>query len=260
MTALPWFRLYHRTIDDTKIKLLAFEDRWHFIALCCLTANGTLAEADDDLKSRMAAVALGVQLRELDEIKRRLMAVNLIGADLVPLAWDDLQFQSDTSTPRVQKFREKQRRNKAKRCGNVTVTVQETETDAETEAKSEEDIPAAKATGMARNPFPKPVWADPYVWADFLVNRKKAKNTATAYKGFLADIAKLQNDEWPPARLLEYATTKGWQAIYEPKEGYPSAGQRNSQGIRSSGGNIPDKRSSLARAIDEGIEFLGTGP
>ena len=141
MSTMPWFRLYHRMIDDTKIKLLAFEDRWHFVALCCLTANGTLAEADEDLKHRMVAVALGVQLRELDEIRRRLVAVNLIGPDMVPLAWDELQFESDNSTERVRKFREKQRRNKEKRFRNVAVTGQETEPDSDPDPETDQNTP-----------------------------------------------------------------------------------------------------------------------
>ena len=55
-----------------------------------------------------------------------------------------------------------------------------------------------------------------------IVRKGKGKNTATAYTGFLADIAKLANDEWPPGRLLAYAVKKSWLGIYEPKEGYPS--------------------------------------
>jgi hypothetical protein len=151
MSALPWFRLYHRIIDDTKIKLLAFEDRWHFVALCCLTANGTLAERDEHLRARMAAVALGVQLRELDEIRRRLVEVNLIGEDMVPLAWDDLQFESDSSTTRVRKFREKQRRSKQKRSRNVTATGQESDSDSEPDRDADEGQAGAcqPATGVA---------------------------------------------------------------------------------------------------------------
>lgn len=66
--------------------------------------------------------------------------------------------------------------------------------------------------------FPKPEWADPQVWADFLSNRKakKARNTVTAYRGFLADIERHTNPEWPPGRLLEHAAAKGWAGIYEP--------------------------------------------
>jgi hypothetical protein len=146
---LPWFRLYNRIIDDTKLKLLAFEDRWHFVALCCLKSSGLLDKPDTDLRTREIAVALGVQLRELDEIGRRLREVGLVDERLSPLAWDDLQFKSDNSTARVQAYRERQQNqsgNKAKRSRNVTVTAQETETETETE---ELEAKASCASGDA---------------------------------------------------------------------------------------------------------------
>lgn len=49
---LPWLRLYHRIIDDDKMRLLAFEDRWHFIALLCLKREGVLDE-------KMTALGIG---------------------------------------------------------------------------------------------------------------------------------------------------------------------------------------------------------
>ena len=42
MSKLPWFRTYTRMVDDDKLKLLAFEDRWHFVALLCLKGEGLL--------------------------------------------------------------------------------------------------------------------------------------------------------------------------------------------------------------------------
>lgn len=137
---LQWFRLYSRIIDDEKLRLLAFEDRWHFVALCCLKSTGLLDEPDSELKQRRVAVKLGVQLRELDEITRRLQAVDLIDGHMNPLAWDELQFRSDKSTDRVREWRKKQKKqggNEAKRAGNVSVTAQETETETEVlEAKA----------------------------------------------------------------------------------------------------------------------------
>src|SRR6188768_1964161 len=123
---MQWFRLYNRMIDDDKLRLLAFEDRWHFVALCCLKSDGLLDEPDSDIRTRRIAVKLGVQVRELDEISRRLREVDLVDEHLQPVAWDDLQFRSDTSTDRVRKYREKQGRNTAKRLRNVSETVQET--------------------------------------------------------------------------------------------------------------------------------------
>ena len=136
MSSLPWFRLYHRIIDDDKLRLLAFEDRWHFVAFCCLKAEGLLDAADDSLRDRRIAVKLGVQVRELEEIGRRLQEVGLIDQNLSPVAWDELQYKSDNSTERVKKYREKQQSNKTQRYGNVSVTAQDTDTDTDTEDTS----------------------------------------------------------------------------------------------------------------------------
>ncbi len=111
----PWFRLYHRIIDDEKLRVLAFEDRWHFIALCCLKASGLLDQSDENWKSRKVAVKMGLQVRELEEVFRRLEEVGLTDANGHPLAWDELQFKSDLSSDRVRKFREKQRFTALKR-------------------------------------------------------------------------------------------------------------------------------------------------
>jgi len=129
---MQWFRLYNRIIDDKKIRLLAFEDRWHFVALCCLKSSGELDAPPSDLRDRQVAVALGVQVRELEEIGRRLREVGLIDENLNPLAWDELQYRSDNSTDRVRAYRkrqQKQERNTTKQPRNVSVTAQETETD-----------------------------------------------------------------------------------------------------------------------------------
>jgi hypothetical protein len=135
MSGLQWFRLYHRIVDDEKLRLLAFEDRWHFVALCCLKADGLLDTPIDSLRSRKIAVKLGVQLRELDEIGRRLQEVGLVDENLSPVAWDELQYKSDNSTDRVKKYREKQQRNTVKRERNVSVTRQETETETDITTK-----------------------------------------------------------------------------------------------------------------------------
>lgn len=137
MKDLPWLRLYTDTVDNEKLRLLAFEDRWHYIALLCLKQQGII-DSDDDIKERLIAVKLGVQLRELDEIKRRLTEVNLITQDYQPTGWEKHQYKSDCSTNRVRKHR----KNKEKKQGNVTGTLQkrkcnviDTDTDTDTDLK-----------------------------------------------------------------------------------------------------------------------------
>lgn len=149
MSALPWFRVYHRMVDDEKLRLLAFEDRWHFVAICCIKGSGLLDEPDSDMRDRKIAVKLGVQVRELEEIARRLFEVGLVDESLNPCAWEELQYRSDNSTARVKKFREKQRGNGVKRFRNVSVTVQDTESDTDTEVEAKascasSDAPAVK--------------------------------------------------------------------------------------------------------------------
>jgi len=125
---IKWFRLYGEAVDDEKLRLLAFEDRWHFIAILCCKAQGILDQVDD-LMRRKVAVKLGLAARELDEVARRLEEVGLIdAATLQPKAWDKRQFKSDDSTERVRAHRERM-----KRFRNVSETAPETETETETE-------------------------------------------------------------------------------------------------------------------------------
>lgn len=141
MKNLPWLRLYTDTVDNEKIRLLAFEDRWHFIALLCLKQQGVL-DSTPSLLERKISVKLGIQLRELDEIKRRLIDVELIGTDWNPIGWENRQYKSDSSSLRVRKYRENK---KIKKCnGNETLQKRngnaiDTDTDTDTEIKDMSD-------------------------------------------------------------------------------------------------------------------------
>lgn len=130
---LPWFRFYTEAIDDEKLGLLAFEDRWHFVALLCLKGKGVLDdEPDAEMLARKVALKMGLTLAELEKVVGRLARMGLIDKDTFqPLAWDARQMKSDSSAERVQAYRERQKH--AKQGGNVTVTAQDTDTDTDTE-------------------------------------------------------------------------------------------------------------------------------
>lgn len=125
----------------------------------------------------------------------------------------------------VRQVRESQRANgqasALKRKGRHSTTVEPSVNEASTPSPTPTPIvsEAAKATSL-RDAFPRPEWADVQVWSDFMKNRKKkrATNTETAYKGFLEDIERLSDDEWPPPRLLKHAAIKGWAGVYDPRE------------------------------------------
>lgn len=162
----PWFRMYVDAVDDEKLRLLAFEDRWHFVAILCLKRAGLLDAGDTlALLDRKMAVKLGLGDRELGELRRRLMEVGLIDERWQPLGWEGRQYESDTSTDRVRRFRDKQGTSSRdsgaglrqptnpqpengcstpaddetamKRFRNVSETAPDTETESDTESEEE---------------------------------------------------------------------------------------------------------------------------
>jgi hypothetical protein len=117
--------MYAEAIDNAKLRLLAYEDRWHFVALLCLKAQGILDERNLDLRGQKVCVKLGLNSVELETVMKRLVTVGLVSEDMQPLKWTKRQFQSDSSTSRVRAFR--------KRFSNGAVTPPDTDTDTDTE-------------------------------------------------------------------------------------------------------------------------------
>ena len=218
MNQLPWFRMYSEAVDDEKLRLLAFEDRWHFVAILCCKAKGIL-DVPENLLLRKVAVKLGVDLRTLEEVIRRLSEVGLIDkTTLQPLAWNERQYVSDSSTDRVKAYRER-----VKRSRNVSETAQETDTEADTETKKEEK----------REKPAQALAIPPALLADFLVVRKAKRAgplTATA-------IAGLQREADKAGISLESAVTAccefGWQGFnagwYADRAPKPAAMTANRQ-------------------------------
>jgi uncharacterized protein YdaU (DUF1376 family) len=102
-----------------------------------------------------------------------------------------------------------------------------------------ETVQDASHPSPRANPFPRPAWADKQTWSDWMAVRKKkrATNSATAYAGFLSDIERLADDEWPPPRLLQFAVSRSWAGIYDPRE---EGNGRQRQPTESIRGTRPD--------------------
>ena len=222
--SLPWFRTYTRLIDDEKLKLLAFEDRWHFMAILCCKGQGIL-DNPGELMRRKVSVKLGLAVRELDEVARRLSEVGLIDADtLQPLAWDKLQFVSDSDPTRNE--RQARYRERVKRTDNALRNgpVARTDTDSETETYSypeQKEIrhPKTKNSGSDPEPSAKPSKRPPTLkrpddvsedtWMAFSALRKakKAPLSGIALDRIRAEAgkAKITMDE-----ALQTCCMRGW--------------------------------------------------
>lgn len=220
--SMQWFRLYHRMIDDDKLRLLAFEDRWHFVALCCLKADGLIDEQEGSLRDRKIAVKLGVQVRELEEIGRRLQEVGLVDERLSPVAWDELQFKSDRDSTAARRQREKRQRDrelkavtKASRVTVTNVTRLDTETDTDITPKGvcETDVSRARPVEVVE------AWN---ITAERLGLSKIAKLTDDRKRklsarckdatldDFRAALAAIERSRW-----LQGDNDRGWKANFD---------------------------------------------
>lgn len=207
-----WFRMYAEAVDDEKLRLLAFEDRWHFVALLCLKTMGTL-DSDAPHLERRIALKLGLQLPQLAELQRRLIDVGLIDDNWQPIKWSDRQFESDVSTERVRRYR-------MKRQGNVSETVQE-QSRAETEQSRAEqkptrarggDSPDSKTRGEA-NP---PPGLDPAVWSRWCNYRREIRKPLkpASIPAAQRALAAFGSDQ---AAVVEQSVAHGWQGLFALK-------------------------------------------
>lgn len=198
-----WFRLYSEIIDDEKIRMLAFEDRWHYIAILSCKNLGIIDSNDDvDFLNRRLGVKLGLQKIELENLKKRLMEVKLIDENWQPMGWDKRQFYSDSSAERTRKYREKIKENNnlenvtsQKRHGDA---LEQNRTDTDTEIKEKNNKKEKSEIEKKNKPSPGDekllsefgITGD--LAKDFLKHRQrhKAAITKTALDGFSREAKK----------------------------------------------------------------------
>lgn len=183
-----------------------------------------------------------------------LLTKGLTGEDLLEVARRSEMRSDPTATERKRRQRDRERMSRVTSRRDAPPYEDTSTPSSETEVSSE------KGKGRA-NPFPKPEWAEQQVWADFLGNRKtrRLKNTATAYRGFLEDIERLTDDEWPPGRLLEHAARKGWGGIYDPRDKANGNGRgRQEHSLGKTGAALERVLADYRREDGPDIPFAGS--
>lgn len=133
-----WWRAYDEAVDDPKLQQLSAVLFRAWFNICCLTSkNGGILPSRSVIAFKLRcseekAGAIIEQLRDAQLIDE----VDSDGTvDLAPHNWKGRQFQSDTSTPRVKRFRGQQRNVSS----GVSVTPPETEADTETKSETEKE-------------------------------------------------------------------------------------------------------------------------
>lgn len=114
-----WLKLYVDIAQNPRIKLLAFEDRWHYISLLCAKAEGYLDERPG-LRDRMVSVHLGLTPSELANVKDRLVDVGLISDTWQIYNWEEKQSKDATGALRKRKQRALERLAKEEKESALT--------------------------------------------------------------------------------------------------------------------------------------------
>lgn len=102
---MKWLKLYTEICNDPKIRLLSFEDRWHYVAILCAKADGLL---DGPIPDRLLRVHLGLAEVEFESLQKRLLDVCLVDERWQPNGWENRQTSKDpTAAERQRKYRER---------------------------------------------------------------------------------------------------------------------------------------------------------
>lgn len=114
---MQWFRHYHGTSEDPKFRLIARKTGIH---LCSILAYWHyVLEYSSDQDDRGSVEGFDLELAaitlDLDDAESKIIFENFYSSKLLKndrvKSWEDRQFESDLSTYRVRKYREKKMKN-----------------------------------------------------------------------------------------------------------------------------------------------------
>lgn len=207
-----WCRLYAEFANDPQIQILAFEDQRHFLMALCMKCSGLLDKphASPELRSRIIAVTLGLDLVAAAEANRRLRESGLIDSDWQPLRWDKRQFKSDhDAADRKRKQRERDSHNDVT-GQSPEVTRSDTDTDTETEKTRAGAL-------VLHESLPREAW-------DEWIAHRREKHWSMSPRALKPQLKLLAKHATATQReIIETSLNAGWQGLFEPK------GQSNSK-------------------------------
>lgn len=135
--AHTWFRFYNESVDDPKVQRLSPPLFKFWINCLCLASKhgGTLPELDH------VAFSLRMTERTAQESQESLIAsglLDVVGNSVSPHNWNGRQYNSDVSTERVKRFRQRSKTVSATVPDTDSEQIQKTDTDSDTESSRPE--------------------------------------------------------------------------------------------------------------------------
>lgn len=205
-----WFRMYDAVVDHPKVQRLSDSAFRAWVNLMCIASRGEgrISGDLDDL-----AFSLRKPRPRARELVETLVSAGLIdadGGDYRPHEWADHQFQSDSSSERVKRFRARSK------DGNETPPETETdsETDSDTESQSafEEFWTAYDPPKSARKPDARRAWA---ATAAIRPPQSELLRAVSAYRAWVAGQSAAQKRDYPMQHPATWLRGEVWNGFVE---------------------------------------------
>jgi hypothetical protein len=221
---VDWFRFYHEALDDLKVQELPPFDFKGWVNILNVGSRNSPRGQLPPLAQ--LAFMLRLSAEETKTLCARLVERGLLewqeDGRLVIHAWAQRQYESDLSTPRVRRHREKTR----KRSRNVSETPQN---------RAEQNTAEQNQTQNKGGPLglALPDWLPVEPWEAFLEMRKKKGKPATDYaqKRLIGKLDGLKAEGFSPDKVLDQSTVNAWSDLFPVKasNGGSNAAPRKSQ-------------------------------
>lgn len=102
-----WFRFYNKVLDDPKVQTLPGELFKTWVNLLCLASSKSGAlPSMSDMAFKLRLSVKDMEKRIID-LKQACLIDEAESGRFAPHDWNEMQFVSDVSTGRVQRFRER---------------------------------------------------------------------------------------------------------------------------------------------------------
>jgi hypothetical protein len=200
---LPWFRFYIDWLTNPKVQRVSETFQRRYVALLCLRRAGEIPGADvEDM-----AWHLRISVPDMVETIAVLERANL-WADGDIVNWDKRNPASDSSTARVQKYRQKQETAK-KRFRNGT----DVDLDVEEEDLEEEGRTVAPSATDAPSSTPAAPTADP------LIASNADQDRESIWQNWIADLVRNAEDDEALVRGYVAALESAVQEFYSVRGG-----------------------------------------
>lgn len=194
--ARSWFRLYSEFAFDPKVQLMDETLQRRYLMLLCLAGAGITPTTDVSCVD----FALRVGVSECERTRSVLVSRGLIDEQWFPKAWKKRQFESDTSTDRVKRYRERQK----------AVTKTATETPSE-QSRAEQKKSASETPLVVHESLPLDRW-------DEWLAQRREKRWSMSPRALNPQLKLLAKYDTSTQReIIDTSLNAGWQGLFAPK-------------------------------------------